>query len=76
MAVSFEKDIKPLFQQFDVNMAWRFSLVSYDDVKANAQLLYSRMTNLSSPMPPPPFDPFTQAQIELFNQWMLDGMLP
>src|SRR6266513_1484274 len=52
MAVSFANDIAPMFKPFDVNMAWRFGLTTYDDVKANAMLIYSRMTNLSSPMPP------------------------
>jgi hypothetical protein len=59
-----------------VNMAWRFGLTTYDDVKANAMLIYSRMTNLSAPMPPPPYPPFTPEQIALFNQWMLDGYAP
>jgi hypothetical protein len=76
MAVSFAQDIAPMFQQFDVNMAWRFGLTNYDDVKANAALLYARMTSLSSPMPPLPYPPFTAEQIELFNQWMLDGYAP
>ena len=76
MAVSFSNDIAPMFKPFDVNMAWRFGLTSYDDVKANAHLLYARMTSLSSPMPPPPYPPFTSEQIALFNQWMLDGYAP
>lgn len=76
MAVSFANDIAPMFKPFDVNMAWRFGLTTYDDVKANAMLIYSRMTNLSAPMPPPPYPPFTEEQIALFNQWMLDGYAP
>jgi len=76
MAVSFANDIAPMFKPFDVNMAWRFGLTTYDDVKANAMLIYSRMTNLSSPMPPPPYPPFSAEQIALFNQWMLDGYAP
>jgi len=76
MAVSFAQDIAPMFKPFDVNMAWRFGLTTYDDVKANAMLIYSRMTNLSSPMPPPPYPPFSAEQIALFNQWMLDGYAP
>ena len=76
MAVSFANDIAPMFKPFDVNMAWRFGLTTYDDVKANAMLIYSRMTNLSAPMPPPPYPPFTAEQIALFNQWMLDGYAP
>ncbi len=76
MPVSFANDIAPMFKPFDVNMAWRFGLTSYDDVKANATLIYSRLTNISSPMPPPPYPPFTQEQIALFNQWMLEGYAP
>jgi hypothetical protein len=76
MAVSFANDIAPMFKPFNVNMAWRFGLTTYDDVKANAELIYSRMTNIGSPMPPPPYPPFTAEQIALFNQWMLDGYAP
>jgi hypothetical protein len=27
-------------------------------------------------MPPPPFDPLTLEQIQLFQQWMDEGYLP
>ena len=42
MAVSFANDIAPMFKLFDVNMAWRFGLTTYDDVKANGGNLPAR----------------------------------
>lgn len=76
MAVSFSNDIMPLFKQFQGQMMWRFDLTNYDQVKANAQTIYSRISNSGAPMPPPPFDPLTLEQIQMFQQWMSDGYLP
>ncbi len=76
--VSFQEDIMPLFQQFQAQMMWRFDLTNYETVKANAQLIYQRISNEdgSGYMPPPPFPPLTDAQIQTFKQWMDDGCPP
>lgn len=76
MAVSFSNDIMPIFNQFRGQMMWRFDLTSYDHVKANALLIYSRISNPGFQMPPPPFDPLTPDQIQLFQQWISDGFMP
>lgn len=55
---------------------WRFDLSSYDDVKANAQLIYSRICNSEAPMPPPPFPRLTDSQIKMFKDWMDNGFSP
>ena len=66
--VSFAKDIKPFFQQYVGNMAWRMDLTDYDQVKANAKQLFQRIEGKS--MPPPPFPPFSDDFIASFNTWM------
>jgi hypothetical protein len=72
--VSFDADIKPLFAQFVAQMRWRFDLTSYDDVKANANMIYAHISGTDGdPMPPPPFDPLTQEQIDSFKAWMDQG---
>lgn len=74
MAVSFNNDIMPLFNQFKGQMMWRLDLTNYDQVKANAAIIYGQISTQS--MPPPPFDPLTLEQIQLFQQWMNDGFPP
>ena len=74
MAVSFNDDIMPLFNQFKGQMMWRLDLTNYDHVKANAAIIYGQISTQS--MPPPPFDPLTLEQIQLFQQWMNDGFPP
>jgi hypothetical protein len=76
MAVSFSNDIMPLFKQFQGPMMWRFDLTNYEQVKANAQIIYNRISGVGGFMPPPPFDPLTLEQIQMFQQWMADGYPP
>lgn len=78
MAVTFSNDIMPLFNQFRGQMMWRFDLTNYDQVKANAQTINNRINHadIYGPMPPPPFDPLTPEQGQLFQQWIDDGCLP
>ena len=74
--VSFANDIQPIFTQFRGQMLWRLDLTSYEQVKANAQLIYNRITSTDDPMPAAPFDPLTKEQIASFYAWMNGGMLP
>jgi uncharacterized membrane protein len=76
MATSFATDIQPLFTQFRGQMLWRLDLTSYDQVKANAQLIYAKLTSKDDPMPPAPFEPLTKDQKDKFLQWINDGLLP
>jgi hypothetical protein len=76
MAVSFGNDIQPLFNQFKGQMMWRFDLTDYQHVRANAQIIYERISDPGGPMPPPPFDPLTPEQIQLFRQWIDGGYQP
>ncbi|HYO66748.1 MAG TPA: hypothetical protein VEU33_11745 [Archangium sp.] len=76
MAVSFSNDIMPIFNQFKGQMMWRFDLTSYEHVKANAAVIYNRISDPDGPMPPPPFDPLTAEQVGLFKQWMNENYPP
>lgn len=73
--VSFANDIAPTLYKYRGQMAWRLDLAKYEDVKANAALIYGQMTNADGNgiMPPPPFDPFPQSFIEAFSNWMNSG---
>ena len=79
-AVSYATQIKPLFTALDQNhmlKARHFDLWKYDDVKTWADAIYSAVQ--AGTMPPPgsePEAPWTQAKIQLFKQWMDDGMQP
>jgi hypothetical protein len=56
-------------------MMWRFDLTRYDDVKANASVIYGMIVP-GGGMPPPPFPPLPDAQVKLFQQWMFEGCPP
>jgi hypothetical protein len=49
-AVSFARDIQPLFRQTDVDsMAWAFDLASYDDAKTQADEIIDRISHDTMP---------------------------
>jgi len=78
-SVSFAKDIMPFFNQYRGPMRWRLDITDYDDVKTNAELIWSRIklknTEFGS-MPPAPFDPLPQQVIDNFKTWMEEGFPP
>lgn len=69
--VSFAQDIAPLFRQFRASMVWRLDLTKYEDVKLNAPMVYSQISQQG--MPPPPYPPLTAEQIAMFKAWMDQG---
>ncbi|MGD0211917.1 MAG: hypothetical protein ABSB87_01720 [Terriglobales bacterium] len=78
---SFQKDIRPLFTERDIEgMRKGFNLESYDDVKKHAVAIYDRIRGIGGAlMPPPPprgEGPWPQSWIELFAKWMSDGFPP
>lgn len=77
-AVSFANDIRPIFAQFVAPMRWRLDLTRYADVCANSAMIYSLISNSDpdSRMPPPPFDPLSDAQVAQFKAWMDAGFPP
>jgi hypothetical protein len=74
MPVTFSNDIMPVFSQFKGQMMWRLDLTNYEHVKANAGIIYNRIADPAfGPMPPPPFDPLTSEQVQMFREWMDQG---
>ena len=79
MALSYAKDIKPLFNAVDqdhmLNGAGMFDLWSYDDVKANAEGIYD---SVSAGRMPPKKDggPWSKDKMTKFKQWMDEGSQP
>jgi hypothetical protein len=68
---TFTTDIRPYFSQYLGQMRWRFDLTDYDQVKANAAMIYDRIQSKS--MPPPPFPPFPDMLSTNFKTWMDNG---
>ncbi len=72
--VSFQTDILPLFRPFDISsMTGIIDLTNYDDVKANAADILTRLNDTTNPMPCDGRWP--QAWIDLFQAW-IDAGLP
>jgi hypothetical protein len=75
MALSFAKDIRPLFRDTpDVDTMKRMGLdlSSYEDVKEKAAGIYSRLEDRSMPCD----GPWPTEQLSLFKRWMDEGMAP
>jgi hypothetical protein len=78
---SFAADIRPLFTDRDIQgMSKAFNLAKYEDVKSHAAAIYDRIRGIGGAvMPPPPprgEGPWPQSRIELFANWIADGLLP
>lgn len=74
MALSFAKDIGPLFRESDVDAMKDFGLdlSSYTDVKAQAAKIYATLADGSMPCD----GGWPKPQVDLFKQWMDEGMAP
>lgn len=75
MALSFAKDIRPLFRDspdVDSMKDYGLDLSSFTDVKAQAEEIYSRILDESMPCD----EPWPKDQIAKFKQWMDEGMAP
>ena len=75
MALSFATDIRPLFRDSpDVEVMKRMGLdlSSYEDVKTNAEGIYSRLEDGSMPCD----SSWPKEQVSLFKRWMDEGMEP
>ncbi len=69
-APSFERDIKPLFRDDDVeSMEFAFDLRSYDDVRANAEEIYERLADGSMPCD----SEWPPDQVQRFRAWIDAG---
>jgi len=75
MPLSFAADVRPLFRDspdVEAMKSFGLDLSSYDDVKAHADAIYSRLEDGSMPCD----DAWPPAQVAKFKQWMDDGMAP
>ena len=75
MALSFAKDIRPLFRDdLDVSAMKSFGLdlSAYEDVKTQADNILARLEDGSMPCD----EPWPQPQVDRFKRWMQDGMEP
>jgi len=75
MALRFAVDIRPLFRDspdIDSMKEYGLDLSSYEDVKAQAGAIYARLEDGSMPCD----GPWPANQMELFKQWMEEGMVP
>ena len=68
-AVRFERDIRPLFREKDVqSMSGTFDLSSYGDVRANSSNILEKLADGSMPCGGLP-----EAQVALFREWVNAG---
>jgi rubrerythrin len=71
-ALSFERDIKPLFRNKDRNrMLFKFDLFKYDDVKNNA----ADILDVVSVGRMPCDVPWDSTKVATFKKWMDDGLI-
>jgi hypothetical protein len=71
--VSFESDIRPLFREEDAEaMSWAFDLAAYADVREHAEAIYDRLADGSMPCD----EPWPEAQVKRFRDWIDAGMPP
>ena len=70
---SFTHDIRPLFRTVDVeSMLWAFDLSKYDDVKAGAEQIYSRLAAGAMPCD----RAWPADRVALFRRWIDEGCAP
>jgi hypothetical protein len=75
MALSFAKDIRPLFRDtpdVDSMKGFGLDLSSYNDVKAKAEEIHATLADGSMPCD----GPWPSERIALFKRWMDEGMAP
>jgi hypothetical protein len=69
----FAQDIRPLFNERDVSsMSSSFDLSSYEDVRANADLIYIRLADGSMPC----YGAWPAENVERFRTWIDGGFAP
>lgn len=67
---TFSADIRPLFRDSDIAaMSAMFDLSSYDDVRANADPIYGRLSDGSMPCD----GAWPEDQVATFKAWMDAG---
>jgi hypothetical protein len=71
--MSFAEDVKPLFREEDrSSMDFAFDLWSYDDVKANAELILERVADGTMPCD----EAWSEDKVQVFRSWIAEGCPP
>lgn len=84
MAVSFSKDILPLFRKIDIDHMRKRQVLLDDytymsdpaDDHVNAKEVEKRLNTTDSSLRMPPDLQWTADQLKLYRQWMTDGYQP
>jgi hypothetical protein len=72
-AISFERDIKPMFREGDrESMEFAFDLWSHDEVAANSDAILDRLRDGSMPCDAP----WPDEQVQRFQSWVDAGTPP
>ncbi len=73
-APSFEKNIRPLFRDFDISSMkdYGIDLSAYADVKKHAGDIYTRLLDGEMPCD----SAWSAENLTAFKEWMDGGMLP
>jgi hypothetical protein len=75
VALSFAKDIRPLFRDtpdVDSMKEYGLDLSSYSEVKGQAEIIYERLQDGSMPCD----GAWPEERLALFRRWMDEGMAP
>jgi hypothetical protein len=71
--ISFARDVRPLFRDFDIHsMLKAFDLSNYDQVSARADAILKVLESGKMPCD----GPWPQAKLDIFRQWIGGGKLP
>jgi hypothetical protein len=71
--VTFARDIRPLFRDRDVrSMSFAFDLSSYEDVRTNADEIYTRLADGSMPCD----GSWPAEDVARFRTWIDEGSRP
>jgi hypothetical protein len=80
MAISYERDIKPMFSGMDQDhmkkRGTKFDLWSYADVKRKAQDILTRVANGTMPPPSSGEKRWTPEMVDKFKQWINESYPP
>jgi len=78
--VSFERDIRPLFRQIDVDhmdpMGVTLGDYEWMSDAGNAQSVYDYLSGAQEPQMPPGGPYWSEEQLETFSRWMSGGRKP
>lgn len=78
--VSFERDVKPLFRQIDIDHMSGMGVLlddhAYMSDRQNAQAVLEFLNGTRQPQMPPGGPFWSVEQIALFSRWMEQGCMP